>query len=571
MRPPGSARPVGSDAAVEIARFGQEFRWSGRQRRPRADLRLQSQSRDARFDKVELVLSETNSMRNPWAAGALACALIAIVPANLAAQTPEPAAVAAHTSTPEENLAAWGLYARLAGQTVQEAGPASRFRLHWRWESPGQALIQEWYRISKDSDKPAYTMTLRLGSRPGTFSFKGTAMMGKEWVGTLNDDGSVSYVGQGLLKMRYTVRIGEQGDYEEIYYNNGYVNKYVSVPGPAAPAVLAQEVPVATPAQAPAPTTTPVPAPAPAQSPAPVVATAPPVSAPEKAAPVVARQQPAPPAKPIKAPRRLTQDDLQKIWQDVQASRARSLEQARQIELARQEGERQAALQIQRWAAERAQREAEEAAEEAELEAERQQKAAAWNAMARANEQALNDSLQSLRDTTARIQSQQAQAPAPQTASADPLGAAERQRQVELIRQANQRQDDIANGYAAQRQQQEQSRAAAPPSLGANASQPRNPDAGRASTDTDANRCVTSAEVRVNDTFRGNTAAYVTNGCGTPVDVRICLMADKGWNCGVRWGLAAQDRYSHSTFNATGPVFVDAKVAGSGGKLASPN
>ena len=92
-----------------------------------------------------------------------------------------------------------------------------------------------------------------------------------------------------------------------------------------------------------------------------------------------------------------------------------------------------------------------------------------------------------------------------------------------------------------------------------------------ASTDTDANRCVSSPNLRENDTFQGNTAAYVTNGCGTPVDVRVCLMTEaKGWNCGMTWGLSSQSSWSHSSFNATGQVFVDARVSGSSRPLNSP-
>jgi hypothetical protein len=94
---------------------------------------------------------------------------------------------------------------------------------------------------------------------------------------------------------------------------------------------------------------------------------------------------------------------------------------------------------------------------------------------------------------------------------------------------------------------------------------------GKASTDTDANRCVTTAETKVNATFKGNTSASIINGCGRPVDVRICLMTDRGWNCGVRWGVASQDKASFSSFNATGQVFVDAKITGSSKPLASPN
>ena len=94
---------------------------------------------------------------------------------------------------------------------------------------------------------------------------------------------------------------------------------------------------------------------------------------------------------------------------------------------------------------------------------------------------------------------------------------------------------------------------------------------GKASTDTDANRCVTTAETKLNDTFKGNTSASIINGCGQPVDVRICLMTDKGWNCGVRWGVGSQAQASFSAFNATGQVFVDAKITGSDKALASPN
>ena len=91
-----------------------------------------------------------------------------------------------------------------------------------------------------------------------------------------------------------------------------------------------------------------------------------------------------------------------------------------------------------------------------------------------------------------------------------------------------------------------------------------------ASTNTDATRCVSSPELRLNDTFEGNTAAYVSNGCGTPVDVRICLMRDNGWNCGMKNGLTPQASWSWSSFRATGKVFMDARVSGSGRQLLSP-
>ncbi len=94
---------------------------------------------------------------------------------------------------------------------------------------------------------------------------------------------------------------------------------------------------------------------------------------------------------------------------------------------------------------------------------------------------------------------------------------------------------------------------------------------GKASTETDANICVTSPELQQDAAFKGNTAASVVNGCGKPVDIKICLMRDPGgWNCGVSWGVQPQSKWSYSSFHATGQVFVDARTAGSSKQLASP-
>lgn len=91
-----------------------------------------------------------------------------------------------------------------------------------------------------------------------------------------------------------------------------------------------------------------------------------------------------------------------------------------------------------------------------------------------------------------------------------------------------------------------------------------------ASTDTDANRCVTTAEVRSNASFQGNTSASVMNGCGKPVDVRICLKRATDWNCGVDSAVAPQQQAVHSSFNATGDVFVDARTTGSSRPFTNP-
>jgi hypothetical protein len=95
-------------------------------------------------------------------------------------------------------------------------------------------------------------------------------------------------------------------------------------------------------------------------------------------------------------------------------------------------------------------------------------------------------------------------------------------------------------------------------------------DAGKASTDTDATRCVSSPVVGASATWKDAIAATVTNGCPTPVDVRICLLREGGWNCGVQWGLKPQEKWSWSSFKSDGQVFWDARVAGSSKVLASP-
>jgi hypothetical protein len=95
-------------------------------------------------------------------------------------------------------------------------------------------------------------------------------------------------------------------------------------------------------------------------------------------------------------------------------------------------------------------------------------------------------------------------------------------------------------------------------------------DTGKASTDTDATTCVSGPVVGPNPAFKGSLAATVVNGCATAVDVRICLMREGGWNCGVTWGLKPQDRWSHSSFKSSGEIFWDARVSGSNRPLNSP-
>jgi hypothetical protein len=153
------------------------------------------------------------------------------------------------------------------------------------------------------------------------------------------------------------------------------------------------------------------------------------------------------------------------------------------------------------------------------------------------------------------------------------------QEEVERTKAANQAKAEEAaakfkaeqDAYAEQVRHHEESEAAARELMAAwDKRHGLSPKAEKASTDEDANRCVTTAETQLNATFKGNTAASIVNGCGKPVDVRICLMTTHGWNCGVQWGVGSQAKASHSSFDATGPVFVDARVSGVSRSLASP-
>ena len=93
----------------------------------------------------------------------------------------------------------------------------------------------------------------------------------------------------------------------------------------------------------------------------------------------------------------------------------------------------------------------------------------------------------------------------------------------------------------------------------------------RASTDDDPRRCVAAPVVSPSNSFKGQTQAVVVNGCEKPVDVRICLLRAGGWNCGVNWGIRPQDKWTHTSFNALGDVYWDARYTGTTVALGSPN
>ncbi|MGY4514960.1 hypothetical protein [Lysobacter sp. HA18] len=160
------------------------------------------------------------------------------------------------------------------------------------------------------------------------------------------------------------------------------------------------------------------------------------------------------------------------------------------------------------------------------------------------------------------------------TASSDDDDAQAARAQEEAQARERTRRDAEAKAKvadAAKVEQQRKADAAAKATRDAEAKRREQTEKLKASTDTDANRCVTTPEVKTDATFKGNTAASVMNGCGVPVDVRVCLMTDGGWNCGMTYGLQPQQRWSYSSFKATGRVFMDARTSTSSRKMASPD
>lgn len=96
-------------------------------------------------------------------------------------------------------------------------------------------------------------------------------------------------------------------------------------------------------------------------------------------------------------------------------------------------------------------------------------------------------------------------------------------------------------------------------------------DAGEpATSDDEARTCVTDPVLGPSKVWKGALAATVINGCKTAVDARICLLREGGWNCGVYWGLKPQQRWTWTSFKATGDLFWDARMTGSGRPLGEP-
>lgn len=138
------------------------------------------------------------------AAAALCGVLLCLAPARFQARAAEGSPPAVET-----DAATWGLYARLAGSAPREA--ADGFRLQWRWTQPGAELVEEYF---NRAGRLVQSATIVPGATPATLVMTSSALGGKQWNGTVQPDGSVVYIGSGLLKMHSKMMLAADGAFE---------------------------------------------------------------------------------------------------------------------------------------------------------------------------------------------------------------------------------------------------------------------------------------------------------------------------------------------------------------------
>lgn len=95
---------------------------------------------------------------------------------------------------------------------------------------------------------------------------------------------------------------------------------------------------------------------------------------------------------------------------------------------------------------------------------------------------------------------------------------------------------------------------------------------GRASTRDDPSTCVTPPAISAHrcDTLSGYKA-LVSNSCSTSVDVRVCFMTARGWDCQVNYGVAPGASWEPGWCHAsTGETFHSSRYSDSDERLASP-
>ncbi|MEW5684708.1 MAG: hypothetical protein AB1942_07305 [Pseudomonadota bacterium] len=83
-------------------------------------------------------------------------------------------------------------------------------------------------------------------------------------------------------------------------------------------------------------------------------------------------------------------------------------------------------------------------------------------------------------------------------------------------------------------------------------------------------RCVTRPSVSPGSLCKGALNVSAANGCGQPVDIRLCLKKEGRWECGTGWGIAPQQSFSYPVCNATSESFMGARYSSGGGPMPSP-
>ncbi|GAB3540514.1 hypothetical protein GCM10027343_09690 [Noviherbaspirillum agri] len=90
-------------------------------------------------------------------------------------------------------------------------------------------------------------------------------------------------------------------------------------------------------------------------------------------------------------------------------------------------------------------------------------------------------------------------------------------------------------------------------------------------SDDDAMLCVGQPTPGEGTMCKGELTATVTNTCGRPVDVRVCMTTKSGkWDCRATYGVAPGKSYPFGWCHGTGQTFYDARYSTSKKKLANP-
>jgi TPR repeat protein len=149
--------------------------------------------------------------------------------------TPRVPQVSASGSNDAPDAAIWGPYAQVLGKPLQWQG--GRLRMRWRWQTPGQVLLQEFFMPNLGGEKATGDpSTVQPGSQAGTFEW---TQGGHTRLGTLRKDGSVLYVG-GDLQKPWLVRVDQRGNWVESGKNGQTPYVYVPITESGNPATKAE-------------------------------------------------------------------------------------------------------------------------------------------------------------------------------------------------------------------------------------------------------------------------------------------------------------------------------------------